>query len=82
MLNLLRGPTLTSIHDYWENHSFDYPDFVSKLISLFFNTLSRFVITFLPRNKEQIFSLKLLGFVLFFFLLKMNVCQIPKSEHP
>ena len=66
MFNLLCGPTLTSIHDYWENHSFDYPHFVSKLISLFFNTLSRFVIAFLPRNKEQIFSLKLLGFVLFF----------------
>ena len=25
-LNLLRGPTLTSIHDYWKNHSFDYMD--------------------------------------------------------
>ena len=22
-LNLLHGPTLTSIHDYWKNHSFD-----------------------------------------------------------
>ena len=22
-LNLLYGPTLTSVHDYWENHSFD-----------------------------------------------------------
>ena len=20
------GPTLTSIHDYWKNHSFDYTD--------------------------------------------------------
>ena len=25
-LSLLRSPTLTSIHDYWENHSFDYMD--------------------------------------------------------
>ena len=25
-LSLLYGPTLTSIHDYWENHSFDYMD--------------------------------------------------------
>ena len=25
-LNLLYGPTLTSIHDYWKNHSFDYVD--------------------------------------------------------
>ena len=26
VLNLLYGPTLTSIHDYWKNHSFDYTD--------------------------------------------------------
>ena len=25
-LSLLHSPTLTSIHDYWENHSFDYMD--------------------------------------------------------
>ena len=25
-LSLLYGPTLTSIHDYWKNHSFDYAD--------------------------------------------------------
>ena len=24
--SLLYGPTLTSIHDYWKNHSFDYMD--------------------------------------------------------
>ena len=24
--SLLYGPTLTSIHDYWKNHSFDYTD--------------------------------------------------------
>ena len=23
-LSLLYGPTFTSIHDYWKNHSFDY----------------------------------------------------------
>ena len=26
VLNLLSGPTLTSVHDYWKNHSFDYMD--------------------------------------------------------
>ena len=26
VLNLLYGPTLTSVHDYWINHSFDYMD--------------------------------------------------------
>ena len=25
-LSLLYGPTLTSIHDYWKNHSFDWMD--------------------------------------------------------
>ena len=25
-LSLVYGPTLTSVHDYWENHSFDYRD--------------------------------------------------------
>ena len=24
VLNLLYGPTLTSVHDYWKNHRFDY----------------------------------------------------------
>ena len=26
MLSFLYSPTLTSIHDYWKNHSFDYSD--------------------------------------------------------
>ena len=26
-LSLLYGPTLTSVRDYWKNHSSDYPDF-------------------------------------------------------
>ena len=26
VLNLLYGPTLTPIHDYWKNYSFDYTD--------------------------------------------------------
>ena len=33
------------IHDYWKNHSFEYTDLVSKVMSLLFNMLSRFVIT-------------------------------------
>ena len=49
--SLLYGPTLTSVHDYWKNRSFDYMTFVSKVISLLFNMLSRFVIAFLPRRK-------------------------------
>ena len=50
-LSLPYGPTLTSVHDYWKNHSFDYTDLCGKVTSLLFNMLSRFVITFLPMSK-------------------------------
>ena len=57
VLSLLYGPTLTSIHDYWKNHSFDYMDPCwQSNISLLFNTLTRFVIAFLPRSKHLLFS--------------------------
>ena len=49
MLSLLYGPTLTSIHDYWQNHSLSIRNFVGKVISLLLNMLSRFIIAFLPR---------------------------------
>ena len=50
-LSLLYGPTLTSIHDYWRNHNFDYMDLCQQNISLLLNMLSRLVIAFLPRSK-------------------------------
>ena len=56
MLNVLYGPTLTSIHDYWKNHTFDIWKFVAKIMSLLFNMLSRFVIAFLPRSKRLLIS--------------------------
>ena len=35
------------VHDYWKKHSFDYSDLLlAKMMSLLFNTLSRFVIAF------------------------------------
>ena len=38
--------------DYWENHSFDYMDLVGKIVSLLFNTLSRYCHGF--SSKEQV----------------------------
>ena len=55
-LSLLYVPTLTFIHDYWKNHSFNYTDLVGKAMSVLFNMLSRFVIAFLPRNKRLLIS--------------------------
>ena len=45
-----------SVYDYWKNCSFDYTTFVSKLMSLLLNMLSRFVIAFLPRSKCLLIS--------------------------
>ena len=52
LLSFLYTPTLTYLHGYWKNNSFDYTTFVGKVISLLFNMLSRLVITFLPRSKR------------------------------
>ena len=59
MVNLLYGPTLTSMHDYWKKHSFDYTDqtFVSQVMSLLFNTLCSFVIAVLPRSKHLLITI-------------------------
>ena len=54
--NFLYDPTLTSIHDYWKNHSFDYTAFAGKVMSLIFNMLSRLVIAFLPRSQLLLIS--------------------------
>ena len=49
---VLSLPYLISIHDHWINHSFECMDFVGKVMSLSFKTLSRFAIDFFP--KEQV----------------------------
>ena len=56
-LNFLYSPTLTSLHDYWKNHSFDAMDLpLQSNVYAFFNMLSRFVIAFLPRSKCLLIS--------------------------
>jgi len=44
------------MHDYWKNHRFDYMNLCQQKMSLLFNTLSRFVIAFLPRSKHLLIS--------------------------
>ena len=56
-LSLLYGPALTSVNDYWKNHSFDYTyTFVGKVMCLLFDMLSRFVIALLPSSKQLLIS--------------------------
>ena len=57
-LSFLCSPTLTSIHDYWKNHSFTRWTFVGKILSLLFNMLSRLVTTFLISRLISITSKK------------------------
>ena len=54
--SLLHASSLTSVHDYWKNHSFDCMEFDWKVMSLLFNRLSRFVIVFLPSSKHLLIS--------------------------
>ena len=42
---------LTSLHYYCKNHSFDYTDFVSKIMPLLFNMQPRFVIDLLSKSR-------------------------------
>ena len=39
-------------HDYWKNRSFDCGPLLANWYPCFFNTLTRFVLTFLPRSKR------------------------------
>ena len=51
-LSFLNTPTLISIHDYWKNQSFGCMDLCwLSVVPLLFNTVSRFVIAFLPGSK-------------------------------
>ena len=50
VLSFFYDPTLISLHGYWKNHSFGYKTFIGKVMALLFNTLSRFVIAFLPKS--------------------------------
>ena len=52
----LYGPTFTSIHDCWKKIALTIQTFVSKVMPLLFNMLSRFVIAFLPRSKCLLIS--------------------------
>ena len=57
LLSLLYDPTLTSIPDYWKNHSFDDMDFCQqRVFNMVFNMLSRLVIAFLVRRKHLLIS--------------------------
>ena len=56
VFNLLYGSILTSIHDIGKTITLARWTFVSKATSLFFNMLSRLVITFLPRSKCLLIS--------------------------
>ena len=52
----LYGATVTSIHDNWKNHSFDYTEIFSKVKSLLLKNLYRFVIFFLQTSKHLLDS--------------------------
>ena len=56
VFSLLYGPTLTSFMTIGKTRVLTIWTFVGKVISLLFNTVSRFVIAFLPRSKHLLIS--------------------------
>ena len=53
---LLYGPAHTTVCDHLEGHTLTIWTYVSRVMSLLFNTLSRFVIAFLPRSNHLLIS--------------------------
>ena len=51
--SLLYGPTLISLHEYLKTIPLTTWTFFSKVVSLLFNMLSRFVIAFLPGSSSS-----------------------------
>ena len=47
---------IVQLYDHWKNHSLTSQAFVGKVMSLFLNMLSRFVIDLLPRSKCLLIS--------------------------
>ena len=43
---------LSHLYMNWKSHSFDYMDFVGKVMSLLLDRLSWFFIAFLPKSKH------------------------------
>ena len=56
VFSLLYGPPLPLVHDYWNTINLSRWTFVDKVMSLFFNMLSRFVIAFLPSSQCLLIS--------------------------
>ena len=65
MLSFLNSPTLTSIHDYWKNHSFDYT----------------FVIAFLPKNKRLLIFMAAVTICSDFGAQKNSLTLFPLFPH-
>ena len=53
---ILYGPTLTSIHDYWENHSFDYKHLCRQSNVSSFSYDIQVCHSFLPSSKHLLIS--------------------------
>ena len=66
VLSLLYGPTLTSTHDYWKNHNFDYMDFCRQCDVLAYTTTHCFMSSLIC-EKSLVFTLVCLLVFIFFW---------------
>ena len=66
---------LTSMRDYWKNHSFDRWTFVGKVMSLLFNMLSRLVIAFSFKEQASFNFMAVITILSDFGALENKVCH-------
>ena len=76
-LSLLYGSAFTSVHDHWKTIALIRWTFVGKVMSLFFNMLSRLVIAFLPRSKCLLISWLQLVFTVVLEPKKIKSLKLP-----
>ena len=79
VLSFFYSPILISIHDYWKTIALTRWTFVSKVMSLVFNMLSRSVIAFLPRSKGLFILLQQSPSAVILEPLKINSLTVSPS---
>ena len=81
VLSLHYGPALTSIRDYWKNHSFDSKDFVSKVMFLpLINCLDLSKLSSMEQASFNFMAAITICSDSFWFLVKVANCQCKNQQ--
>ena len=82
VLSFLYGPTVTSIHGHWENHSFDETGLCQQSVIYAFNTLSRLTIALCWAITQSLCSLLTQNLAEFWPWESFQVTHVPCPVAP